>query len=627
MYLRIPDKEIQRTTTTRQSERGQRWLLIVLLMLCTLATSMNVADPDIWGHVQYGQDVIREGSIPTTNTYSFTATGYRWINHEHIAELVFASLAGSFGQYGLLFFKFLLSVAVFWSIIASARRSGNGTFVAGLVAVISAVSVSLAWSFRPQLFSFSFYVLMIILLNHAFDSWRDSGPLRSILFPREIQPSPAATASDPPNGRVTRFLKHVLGCQLIGGGQLIIPKLKFLWLAPILFLIWANTHGAFVAGICLFTAYLALRAVEILVRHGSAGVGLVFHLTIIVLATIGATLINPYGYRLHFWLLESLGEPRPEILEWAATDFFSAGGIRFGCVILLTVFSFAFSRRQKDFTHVVILIVTAWQAIEHFRHVPFFVFAAAFWIPDHLQSTFDTLKPQVVDRPIPSRNPNGKLAHQVLIGVAMVLVVLLGRQLRQVKVDRDQYPVSAIQFMKDHDIHGRLVVNFRWAQYALAALCAIERNQNASNISFDGRFRTCYPQEIVDQHFDFFLGDRGSEFRYRSPDSPPFDASAVLYHGHPDVVLISRQLKNSVAVMQERTSDWCLLYQDSLAQVWGLRVRFDDPQSPFFLPYDQRRITNDVQSGAVSWPAFPIERQLRANPSPRQIAGPAVIRI
>ncbi len=598
---------------------------------------MNVADPDIWGHVQYGQDVIREGSIPTTNTYSFTATGYRWINHEHIAELVFASLAGSFGQYGLLLFKFLLSVAVFWSIIASARSSGNSAFVAGLVAVISAVSVSLAWSFRPQLFSFSFYVLMIILLNHAFDGWRDRWHLRfrSILSHREIESSPAATASDsatarlrPPRGWVTRYLYHVLRRRLIGGGdQLAIPNLKYLWLAPILFMIWANTHGAFVAGIFLFTAYLALRAVEILVRLGSAGVGRVVHLTFIALATIGATLINPYGYRLHFWLLESLGEPRPEILEWAATDFFSAGGIRFGCVILLTVFSFAFSRRQKDFTHVVILIVTAWQAVEHFRHVPFFVFAAAFWIPNHLQSVFDTLKPQVVDQPIPSRNPSGKHACQILIGVAMVLVVLLGRQLQQMKVDRNQYPVSAIQFMKDHDIHGRLVVNFRWAQYALAALCAIERNQNASTISFDGRFRTCYPQKIVDQHFDFFLGDRGSEFRYRRPDSPPFDASAVLYNGHPDVVLISRQLKNSVSVMQERTSDWCLMYQDSLAQVWGLRVRFDDPQSPFFLPHDQRRITNDVQSGAVSWPAFPIEPQLPAKPPLRQIAGPAVIRI
>ncbi|MDP6057237.1 MAG: hypothetical protein QGH33_00030, partial [Pirellulaceae bacterium] len=78
-----------------------RGLLLATLLTCAVAMSPAAADSDLWGHVQYGRDALSDGISPTT-TYSFTAEGYRWINHENLAELFLAVMIDTIGPVGLL---------------------------------------------------------------------------------------------------------------------------------------------------------------------------------------------------------------------------------------------------------------------------------------------------------------------------------------------------------------------------------------------------------------------------------------------------------------------------------------------------------------------------------------------
>jgi hypothetical protein len=126
----------------------------------------------------------------------------------------------------------------------------------------------------------------------------------------------------------------------------------------------------------------------------------------------------------------------------------------------------------------------------------------------------------------------------------------------------------------------------------------------------DGRFRTCYPQELIDMHFDFALADL--EPRYRSPHSPPIDGARILEFGSPDLVLISRGQPSSVNVMFRNADRWTLLYQDKVAQVWGRTGQYGDPTSPKFIPHSARQITNEEQKGTVMWPALPERQQITA---------------
>ena len=65
-----------------------------------------------------------------------------------------------------------------------------------------------------------------------------------------------------------------------------------------------------------------------------------------------------------------------------------------------------------------------------------------------------------------------------------------------------------MQYVADQELTGKLVVTFRWAQYAIAAFNPRSHGDDGLLVAFDGRFRTCYPQEIVDMYFDFATGLR-----------------------------------------------------------------------------------------------------------------------
>jgi hypothetical protein len=150
-----------------------------------------------------------------------------------------------------------------------------------------------------------------------------------------------------------------------------------------------------------------------------------------------------------------------------------------------------------------------------------------------------------------------------------------------------------------------MVCTFNWAQYALAAIGPHETAGAGILVQIDGRCRTSYSQAMLDAHFDFLMGPPNPTQRYRDPKSGPFDPERVLREGNPDLVLVSRLQKPSVEVMERQNGRWALLYQDSLAQVWGRADRFDDPQGPDYLPPTSRSIGDDPQTGFVVWPAMP----------------------
>jgi hypothetical protein len=164
-----------------------------------------------------------------------------------------------------------------------------------------------------------------------------------------------------------------------------------------------------------------------------------------------------------------------------------------------------------------------------------------------------------------------------------------------------------------------------WAQYALAAFGSPTGKQDSIQVAFDGRFDTCYPRDIIDTYFDFALGNHSTEPRYRSPHSPPMDPARLLELGQPDLVLLDRQQLNAVRLVRSRRSEWVLLYQDQLAQLWGRKSKYDDPASPDYISPNHRRVGQEEQTGYVAWPAFPLRgpTQTPAPLSMRRIGDPA----
>ena len=574
-----------------QTDPSQRWFrrltLLVVVLASAYSMSPNIADPDLWGHVQYGRDLLDEGRVPATTSYSYTAEGFRWINHENLSEVIMAVVVDNVGPIGLVLGKFALSLLVIVFVLRFNLRDGVGWIVASVLALLVAANLGYHWAIRPQLASFVCFTLLVALLQYCFRGWRGRWHF--------THPSTWNRKDWTPDS-------DSLGYDSM--------RIRMLWLAVPLFFVWANAHGGFVAGLLIFSVYLSCRALEAICQRGRRGWGLVRRMALMIVVAGLATLVNPYGPGLHHWLLESLGTSRPEILDWSTQQLFGLVGAKLWILLFVVVGSRLLSKRPIDLTQTIVLSLTLWQALSHFRHVPFFAILTGFWMGPHLHSAATRFARA-------SSTNSGPPLTWAMNGLMVVAVFVVGtrlsERLTEVRVDKQVFPVDAIAYMHQHQLHGKLVVTYDWAQYAIAALAVdspVQPTSDVTRVAFDGRFRTCYPQSVVDMHFDFLFGDGPAVRRSRSPDSPPCDPRRVLQFKNPDLILIRRKGELTTHHVRQFSEDWSLLYQDSIAEVWGRKGRYDDPTSPHYLPKSARRRWNPAEppfpsAPTVAWPALP----------------------
>ena len=549
-------------TFAEQARQQYRLLTIgviaLLVLACAIPFSLNLTDPDLWGHVRYGQDWLAAGEMPRTATHTFTAVDYPWVNHENAAELLLAATYEYIGIQGMLALKCALGLAIMATMAWFAGRHGVPAIATWALLLLVASNLQAFFPMRPQLLSFALCTAALACLDRAFAEWDED---RSIRF-------------------------------------------AWLWPLPIVFIAWVNSHGGFVAGLCIVGAYLLGRMIELALRDGWASLNKQIHLAAIGIACLAATVVNPYGLGMHAWLYHAWGGAPPEITEWAPPRPKDPVFWPLVTLVGVAIGSLAGTRRRRDWTQIVILALVTWQACLHLRHIAFVALLVGFWLPVHWHSALQRLRPDRDGRlPImlPARWMRLTLAAVILLGIVLQSTAL-ARRLSMLPVLRSQYPVDAIQYMVDNRLNGKLVVAFNWAQYALAALAP------EVTVGFDGRFDTCYPQEAIDVHFDFLLGDSTGP-RDRDPAAGPVNPTRVLEYHQPDMVLVERRYKHCAAVMEAEAAkpdpQWTLLYSDAVAELWGRASRYDDPASPHYLAAEARRFDVKLLEASFQWPAMP----------------------
>ncbi len=229
--------------------------LVIVTFLLAATTS---ADADLWGHVRFGLDMLREGRIVLPDSYSFTSDR-PWINHEWLAEVVFAAAWSTAGQPGLLFVKLAVIGSVLWLVgSALTRRGVSGRALVILLALILAATLTRVVHVRPQLFSVLFFAALASALTRA-----DGGARRTLAW------------------------------------------------CPVILMLWANSHGGWIVGM----ATLGLWTVLDLWRRRRLGLTALDAAGWATLSVL-ATLVNPYGSALWHFLLETVRPGREAIGEW-----------------------------------------------------------------------------------------------------------------------------------------------------------------------------------------------------------------------------------------------------------------------------------------------------------------------
>ncbi len=446
-----------------------------------------VADNDLWGHVYFGSVILGSGRLPATNQFSYSSPDHPWINHEILAECAFAMAFRLLGSPGLLALKLLIGLATFGFLLRMIARRTDSLMATALSLAVCGSLLSPGFLVRPQIFTFLGLAILWERI-HRYDETRDWRSLAVL---------------------------------------------------PPLFALWTNTHGGVAAGLGVFLAYVATASLCSRRRSELSQLG-----TFALLSAL-ALLANPYGVKLVSFLWEDLGRIRA-ISEWQPLPLLGLPGILCEGVLAVLVIGLLAGQPVRIW-EVATLAAAAVMTFRHQRHLPLFAILAA----PLLAEALDVLGRRAARaaRIPPLQGAARSLLAAGLCAVAIfeiARVIDVYRSLRfHILVDPDLFPVDAVRFIKRNRLGGNLVVQSDWGEYAIWHLYPDCR------VSFDGRYTTAYPEEVL-------------ELSHRFQTAAPGWQAAL---DGADLALVSRE-QRAVATGMFENLGWQYVYSDPTAFVF-----------------------------------------------------------
>src|SRR5580704_7221599 len=271
-----------------------RWLCSFPAMLGALLVGATFAvvrsfsvDPDLWWHIRTGELILSTHRWATTDPYSYTSAGAPWMSCEWLGDVVFAVVYRLGGLRGLEVLLIALASAVMLALYGFATLRSGSCKAAFLVSAVFLALANASFNLRPQMLGYLFLILMLIALE---------------LFRQ--------------------------------------GKQRPLWLLPVLFLFWVNTHSSWIIGLGTVALYCLAGLVSFQIgsletRRWTNAERM--RLEIVFLLSLVAIPITPYGALLAaypFTVASSLPISVANILEWQVMPFNLGGGKLFLALLL-----------------------------------------------------------------------------------------------------------------------------------------------------------------------------------------------------------------------------------------------------------------------------------------------------
>ena len=413
-------------------------VVAVGLLVVTFVSVQASADPDLWGHVRFGQGILAAGAVVKADPYSFTSDR-EWVNHEWLAEVAMALAWNAGGTAGLVMLKALLLLATLGLVGWAARREGVPSLAVWVLVVLAAVGVvPRATTVRPQLFSLLLFAAQLVILTEH-----------------------------------ERRGRRVL---LLG--------------LPPLYALWVNLHGGWLVGGAVLALWTAGHALE---RRGPVR-DHVWRLSVGLLALV-ATLANPYGLGMWRFLADTVGFGRTHISDWQPVWEVPAPLVSWAVAAAISGLLWIERCKPDTVTRPLLVLLLGIGSLKVNRLDAFFALAATLaLLPAFAQAT-KRLERRGHD---PSRQ---QAVAPLLLCAAYLLAgaVTIDRVRTQVRcipvAAEDGYPeTEAVTWARDVGLKGRVLTFFNHGEFLIWHLAPDVK------VSMDGRRETVYTQAVVDEH-------------------------------------------------------------------------------------------------------------------------------
>lgn len=487
------------------------WNVSVALLVLSAAlflVSRSSADPDLWGHVRFGQDMLQSRSIVTSDPYSYLTSGHEWINHEILTEITFAAAFDLLGPTGLTSVRLAICLLIFLLLYRHLLSRGMTPVRAGVILLLAVPALRIGMvTARPHLFTYLFFAITLLMLEASTHNTR----------------------------------KPVL------------------WLLPALIALWVNFHGGVLAGLGVLAVW---ATVEIVRRLFSGRFPTptprvaALHWPIVATTSALAALINPYGWRLPAFLVKTGTVARPGITEWAPLAIASVHGVSYLVLLGIAGVALARSGRQRHPAAMVVLVLTSLAPMLAVRHLPLSAIAIIVLTAEHITSAWpshaDGRRHNALKNDESGAFRIRRWATALSLGAAATFLGLTIAEARCIRVPPSSasqgYPIRAVDLLARSGVSGNMAVYFDWGEYVIWHLGP------RIQVSMDGRRETVYPDSVYREYRNFARGlDRWDSLL----DDYPTELALVPKPRFPTYNLLSLK------------PNWTLVYDDSLSAVFA----------------------------------------------------------
>jgi len=502
-------------------------LIFVALLAVLVFTPLSVellGDAGIGWHIRTGQLIVADHAVPRVDQFS-SQIRQPWFAWEWLYDLAVGKLEGWYGLNGVVWLTAVVIAAVFGGTFRLLILRGTNLFL-GLALIWLALSAStIHFLARPHVLSWLFALAWFWILDsterHGFAGER------------------AALGS------------------------------SWLWLLPVLMLVWVNVHGGFVLGFVLLAIFwlaslwtwLTLKEPRIEESLAKIAAGKrTRDLTLAGLAVLAASFVNPYGWKLHAHVYSYLTNRfmMNHIDEFQSPNFHGVAEKCFLVLLLLSLAILIARGPELRLSGALLTLFSVYAALYASRNIPvssiFLVLIIGPLLPSSKTSGFAE-RMTAIDSDL-----RGHLWPIVATMATLMIAANGGRvgssQWMDAHFDPKRMPVDAVTFLEKQDIRGPIFSPDYWGGYLIYRLHP-------------------HNKVVVDDRHDFY-GENFLQLYLKAIHLEP--GWEAFFRGSECLLLPKHSALASILL---KTPGWETLYSDDVAMVFvPAREREDSDRAP-----------------------------------------------
>ncbi|MEO0095207.1 MAG: tetratricopeptide repeat protein [candidate division WOR-3 bacterium] len=491
------------------------WYIVLFFIfgVVFLLSLRKIYDVDIGFHLRGGEWMLENKSFHHYDVFTYTARNNEYVAMYWLYQIILYLVFKLSGDGGISIWNSILILLLFFLIFLRLRKSSVPLWLISILILLSIFPFEIRFGVRPEIFTYIFMVLMLIVLDYYF-----------------------------------------------------LYKKSFLFLLPLIQLLWANFHGLFILGWVVIGCYL----ISIFFTNKKGFIDMLKW----AIVSIFVSFINPYhikGILFPFYLFTRL--QNSSVFKDAITEFASPLSERgflltahsalfiyflfFGLSFLLLLIT----RRHRKLHEYLLFISFGYLSCTAVRNIPLFIIIAIQITGTSIKDLLPEIKKKIQ---IPELLENGVAITVILFSFLFSLRIINNSYYAErgggnfgIGFDPNTQPIKACEFIVKNRLTGRILNDLNRGSWLIWSV--------REPVYIDGRLEVMKESLFSEFHNSHEPGGLINLINKYNPSLIIFDYS------YPEALFWDIDLENS--------PEWRMIYWDETSVIYAKKGYAEDLQT------------------------------------------------